>query len=109
MRSGDADLADRLHRGQIACHPLVVAEIALGSLKNRTTVLGLLDGLPMLPVATPAEIRALIEGRRLRGRGIGYVDAALLAACLLAPGTQLWTRDRRLWVAADELGMVSGR
>lgn len=85
-----------------------MAEIALGSLKDRVTVLGLLDGLPMLPVAELAEIRVLIEGRRLHGRGIGYVDAALFAACLLVPGTQLWTRDKRLRAVAEDLGMTPG-
>ena len=36
------------------------------------------------------------------GRGIGYVDAHLLAATTLAQSVLLWTLDRRLMgVAAD--------
>jgi predicted nucleic acid-binding protein len=103
LRSGNADLAARLRANAIVCHPMVVAEIALGSLKARTRVLGLLDGLATLPVAEPDEIRRMIEIRSIHGRGIGYVDAALLASCLLVPGTRLWTRDRRLGVVAGEL------
>ena len=67
---------------------------------------GLLDGLASLPVAAPGEIRHLVEARRLHGRGIGYVDVALLAACLLSPGTRLWTRDRRLLAAAEALAVA---
>jgi predicted nucleic acid-binding protein len=37
------------------------------------------------------------------GRGIGYVDACLLAAASLNHA-QLWTRDKRLSAAAEELG-----
>ncbi len=105
LRSGDAELERLLRANAVACHPLVVAEIALGSLKSRGKVLGFLDGLASLPVAEPDEVRRMLETRRLYGRGIGYVDAALLASCLLAPGTRLWTRDRRLQAVATEMGV----
>lgn len=108
LRAGDAELATRLERAEIAGHPLVTAEIALGSLMDRARILGLMDGLPGLPVATVAEVRTLIEARGLFSHGIGYVDAALLAACLLAPGTRLWSRDRRLAMVAAELGCGVG-
>ena len=105
LRKGDEQLAGLLEAGLIVCHPFVVAEIALGSLRARAEMLGLLDGVAALPVAEPQEIRALIERRGLFGRGIGFVDASLVAACLLAPGTQLWTRDRRLDAVAANLGL----
>lgn len=105
LRAGDEGLSALLKAGRVVCHPFVVAEVALGSLRDRTTVLGLLDGLPPLPVVAPSEVRALIEARRLYGRGIGFVDVSLLASCLLVPGTSLWTRDRRLEAAAASLGL----
>ncbi|MGB3796364.1 MAG: type II toxin-antitoxin system VapC family toxin [Alteraurantiacibacter sp.] len=103
LRAGDAELARRLSAGAIACHPFVVAEIALGSLRDRDGVLTLLDRLPGLPVAEAREVRTLIDARHLFSRGIGYVDASLVASCLLAPGSSLWTRDRRLAAIAEEL------
>lgn len=106
LRAGDAELERRLSANEILCHPLVVAELALGSLKDRGLVLGLLDGLAQAPVAGTGEIRRMTEARRLYSRGIGFVDAALLAACLLEPGTRLWTRDRRLAAAAADLGLA---
>lgn len=108
LRSGDARLAELLRAGRVVGHPLVVAEIALGSLRDRTGVLSLLDGLPSLPVAREGEVRMLIEQRRLFGRGIGVVDVALLASCLLVAGTFIWTRDRRLDAVARGIGVAFG-
>jgi predicted nucleic acid-binding protein len=105
LRSGDARLAELLQAGRIVGHALVIAEIALGSLRDRTRFLSLLDGLPSLPVAREDEVRLLIERRRLFGRGIGFVDVSLLASCLLASGTFLWTRDRALDAVASDLGL----
>lgn len=106
LRAGDAELAGLLQAGRVVGHPLVTAEIALGSLRNRGSVLALLDGLAQAPLASTDEVRLLIEAARLHGRGIGYVDAALVAACRLAPGLRLWTRDRRLAAVAGELGLA---
>jgi predicted nucleic acid-binding protein len=107
LRSGDARLAELLRGGRVVGHPLVIAEIALGSLRDRAGVLGLLDGLPSLPVASADEVRVLIEERRLFGRGVGFVDAALLTSCLIVPGTGIWTRDRRLEEVARDLGVAA--
>ena len=107
LKVGDAALRDRLSAGGIVCHPFVVAEIALGSLRDRDGVLGLLDRLPTLPVADAEEVRTLIEARQLFSRGIGFVDVSLIAACLLVPGTTLWTRDRRLAAVASDVGLAA--
>jgi predicted nucleic acid-binding protein len=106
LRSGDARLGALLQAGRVVGHALVVAEIALGSLRDRGRVLSLLDGLPSLPVARPEEVRTLIERGRLFGRGIGFVDVALLASCLLVPGTLVWTRDRKLDAVAGDVGVA---
>jgi predicted nucleic acid-binding protein len=37
------------------------------------------------------------------GRGIGYVDASLLAAAMLS-GAQLWTGDKRPAAIAEDIG-----
>ena len=41
------------------------------------------------------------------GRGIGYVDAHLLAAVCLTAGAELWTSDKRLHHVADRLGVAA--
>ena len=66
-------------------------------------MLTLLGELPQAVIAEHAEVMRLIEHASLFGRGIGYVDAALLAAVRLSPGATLLTRDRRLHEIATEM------
>jgi hypothetical protein len=47
-----------------------------------------------------------IERHGLMGRGIGYIDAHLLAATALTEGARLWTRDKRLNSLARELELA---
>ena len=105
LRSGDAALAGALEAGDVCTHAFVIGELACGRLRNRAEVLGLLERLPRVSSATDGEVLELIEARGLMGRGLGWVDAHLLAAVLLAPGTRLWSRDRRLGEVAAELGV----
>ena len=104
LRSGDRTVSTLLERGRILAHPWVVGEIALGNLTNRREVLGLLSSLPQPTVATTAEVLTLIERHELSGRGVGYVDAQLLASTRLTREAALWTNDKRLAAAASRLG-----
>lgn len=105
LRSGVRELSDRLGRGQIAIHPLIIAEFALGNLRDRGKTLALLDLLPQVKVAHLEEVRVLIESRRLYGLGIGVADAHLIASVLISPATLLWTRDKQLRKLAENLGI----
>jgi hypothetical protein len=86
LRSGDPEMENLLGKGQIAMHPFIVAEIALGSM----------DSLLEVRVAQLNEVRQMIEAHSLYSKGIGLTDAHLIASCLLTPGMQLWTRDGAL-------------
>jgi len=77
-------------------HPFVVGEIACGSLRDRGSILELLQDLPAALLASPDEVLGFIETHALHGKGIGYVDVHLLASVALTPGARLWTRDTRL-------------
>ena len=106
LRGAETRLASLLSDGQVLAHPMVVGELACGNLGNRDEVLGLLRGLPQAPVAADDELLGFIERRRLMGRGLGYVDAHLLAATALARPCLLWTSDRRLGASAARLGIA---
>lgn len=106
LRTGEEILVRMLDRGAVLAHPYVNGEIALGQLRRRDEVLALLDRLPQATVATPAEVRALIERDALYGLGIGYVDAQLVAATRLTPGARLWSRDRRLAAVAARIALA---
>jgi predicted nucleic acid-binding protein len=94
-----------LNQGQIVIHPFVIAELALGSLQERTKTLALLDLLPQVRVARLSEVRLTIEARRLYSLGIGLTDAHLIASVFLNSPTLLWTRDKRLRKVAEALGI----
>jgi predicted nucleic acid-binding protein len=103
FRCGNAELRKQLAGGRILMHPLVVAELALGSLRDRTRTLAFLDLLPLARVAQLSEVRQMIEARRLYSQGIGLTDAHLIASIFLHPPTLLWTRDKRLRNVAEIL------
>jgi predicted nucleic acid-binding protein len=105
FRTGDQALMHELEEGEVLTHPFVIGELACGNIRDRSGILRLLDDLPRAREATHDEVMAMVEGRRLMGTGIGYVDAHLLAAAALTPSTSLWTRDRRLATAARGLGL----
>jgi predicted nucleic acid-binding protein len=107
FRDTDPALAAALERGQVLMHPFVRGELACGNLRNRREVLELLGQLPAAPSATDAEALAFIERRALMGRGIGYIDAHLLASVALTGTARLWTRDRRLAAVAAELNLAA--
>jgi predicted nucleic acid-binding protein len=105
LRSPEAQLQDMLQNDEIATHPLVRLELALGSIAGREKVLNDLSLLVQAPVVTTDELFALVELRRLYRRGIGITDLHLVASVLLNRSFSIWTRDRRLGDIADELGI----
>jgi predicted nucleic acid-binding protein len=105
LRFGDNDMRELLNRGQIVIHPFVVAELALGSIKDRAKTLALLDQLPQARIAQLNELRLTIEARRLYSVGIGFTDAHLIASVLIDSPTLLWARDKKLRKVAENLGI----
>jgi predicted nucleic acid-binding protein len=101
LRAGNGTLAALLTRGAVLAHPCVTGELALGHLKQRKILLAALADLPQAVVATDPEVLAFIDSQTLFGRGIGYVDAHLLASARLTHGAKLWTTDRRLHAVAE--------
>jgi predicted nucleic acid-binding protein len=102
FRDGQPALADLLTDGLVLMHPFIGGELACGNLRDRVTLLSDLSALPQAARASDAEVMHLVEARRLRGRGLGWVDAHLLASALVS-GCGFWTLDKRLRGAASEL------
>lgn len=105
LRNADPSLIALLGDGRQCVHPYVLGELALGNLRDRTTVLTFLERTPRAQLAEPDEVMCLITDHALHGLGIGYVDAHLLASAKLMPGSRIWTRDRRLSAVSDRLGL----
>lgn len=106
LRAGAPVFTALLDAGMVLAHPFVIGELALGNLRQREMVLKALADLPHASVATDAEVLHFIELHALSGRGIGYIDAHLLAAVKLTAGAELWTNDKRLHGVAVQLGLA---
>ncbi len=94
-----------LMEGQIMCHPFVIGDLACGNLDNREEILSLLEALPAATKANHEEILRFIETNRLMGMDLDYVDVHLLASALLSTAL-LWTKNRSLREAADQLNIA---
>lgn len=105
LAKGSAGLRTLLERAEVLCHPLVIGELACGNIANRTEILTLLRELPQAQLAGHDEVLHFIESRRLAGRGLGFIDAHLLASSVLSRAP-LWTAGKRLREAAAELGIA---
>jgi predicted nucleic acid-binding protein len=108
LRSGNQQMRKHLNQGSIAIHPFIIAELALGSLRERAKTLAWLDLLPQVRTLQLAEVRRMIEARRLYGSGIGLIDAHLIASVLVDAPALLWTRDKPLRKLAEALGIHAG-
>lgn len=101
----DPRMIKLLADGEVVTHPLDIAEVALGSLRQRAERLSDLATLPSLSGVSSEVVVRAIDSWKLYSRGIGAVDAHLLCVVMRAESVILWTRDKRLRAVADELGV----
>jgi predicted nucleic acid-binding protein len=107
FRSDNQEMRRQLDKLNIVIHPFIIAELALGSLRERSKTLAWLDRLPQVGMAQISEVRQMIEMRSLCNRGIGLVDAHLIASIFIHPSALLWTKDKRLRGITEELGIAA--
>lgn len=92
-----------LDEGVVLLHPFVLGELILGGLSERQATL--FRRLPEARVQENAEVLSFVVQRRLSHKGIGWVDAHLLASALVE-GASLWSADRALSLSARNLGVA---
>jgi predicted nucleic acid-binding protein len=95
FRRGNDRLRQMLQDAEVCTHPMVLGELACGSLPQRVRTLSLLNRLPNLRQVADSLVLHAIESRRLWGQGIGWIDAHLLTAAAISQA-RLWTLDLRL-------------
>jgi predicted nucleic acid-binding protein len=108
FRRSNLELRDLLNQGLIMTHPLVIGELACGTLMNRSEIMNLLHRLPTAIEATHSEVLRFIENHHIMGKGLGYIDLSLLASSALM-GLPIWTYDKALVNIADALGQAFKR
>ena len=97
---GLGDLLDE--DGAVLVHPFIIGEMVLGGLSAREEQL--FARLPSAGVVRHEEVLGLVRRRRLARRGIGWVDAHLLASALTSSAV-LWSVDADLSGVAADLGI----
>jgi predicted nucleic acid-binding protein len=107
LRANEPLLTSLLIQNRVLSHSFVRGELALGNLRQRETILSALDNLPQASLVFNDEVNYFIENNALFGLGIGLVDAHLLASTQLMGNTRLWTRDKRLQMAAVRLNLAA--
>ena len=105
LRQGSPQLEKLLMDAEVMCHPFIIGELACGNLKNRNEIIRLLQALPMAATIEFDEFLFFIDKNHLMGKGVGFVDVHLLASTQLT-GVLLWTADKRLKTAADQLDLA---
>ena len=97
-----AHLATLLGAGQVGAHAFVLGELLIGDKGGRARLLADYELMHAAPTVSNAEVMDFVQDRRLHGRGIGWIDAHLLASALVGQMT-LWTADAALRAIATEL------
>jgi len=97
-----AELDRLLSRDEVSGHEFVYGELLIGDVGGRKQLLNDYEQMHQATVVAHDDVVAFVQGRRLHGRGVGWIDAHLLASALVGR-LKLWTTDPRLAVVAAEL------
>lgn len=107
IRAADTRLSQLVTDQQVLMHPLVLGEIAMGSMKDRSKLLERLARLPVAVVARNSDVMILVEREKLYSTGLSFLDAHLLAATMLTLGARLLSADKRLRAHAERLAVAA--
>jgi len=100
-------LDELLSRDEVNGHDFVYGELLSGDGGGRKSLLANYERMEQAPLVPHAEVVAFVRDRKLNGRGIGWIDAHLLASALVGH-LRLWTADSPLATVARELGVGYG-
>ena len=99
-----AELDGLLSRDEVSGHDFVYGELLIGDRGGRGLLLANYEQMHQAPLVPHREVVAFVRERRLHGRGVGWIDAHLLASALVGR-LKLWTVDPRLAALAKDLGI----
>jgi predicted nucleic acid-binding protein len=99
-----AELDELLGQQEAAAHDLIYGELLIGDPVGRGELLRAYRLMYRVADVAHDEVVEFVRTHKLYGRGIGWIDAHLLASCLVA-GVPLWTADTRLFAVAGQVGV----
>ena len=99
-----AALPAMLRSGRVRAHAWVIGELILGGVA--APVRTRLEAMARVPTMPDNTLLALIRKAELARKGIGWMDAGLVASALDC-GAALWTHDQALAAVARDLGVAA--
>jgi predicted nucleic acid-binding protein len=99
-----AELDRLLDQQETVGHNLIYGELLIGDPSGRGELLKSYRLMYRISDVCHDEVVEFVRRNKLYRSGIGWIDAHLLASCLVA-AVPLWTADRRLFAAAGQMGV----
>ena len=90
---------------QVLGHDFVYGELLIGDRGARPRLLTEYRLIRQVALVAHSEVVEFVRYHRISGRGIGWVDAHLLASAIVA-NSKLWTADRPLVAVAEDIGVA---
>ena len=100
-----AELDALLSRDEVNGHDFVYGELLIGDKGGRKKLLADYELMDQAPMVEHDDVVGFVRDRKLHGRGIGWIDAHLLASALVGR-LRLWTVDQPLAMLAKELNIA---
>ncbi len=104
FRGSLTPLSGMLRNNEVLTHAVILGELAIGHIPNRSRVLKDLVRQPRLPASVFTAVLDFIELSKLHGSGLSWGDAQLLCSAR-ERGVPLWSIDRKLEREAQRLGL----
>jgi predicted nucleic acid-binding protein len=99
------NLDELLATESVLAHEFVYGELLIGDPGGRAKALTSYALFAQAPTVPHAEVASLVRARRLYGRGLGWIDAHLLASTMVSRSA-LYTADAPLQELAASLGVA---
>jgi len=98
-----SELDQLLADDEVLGHDFVYGELLIGDRGGRAKLLSAYKRMRQAASVPNPEVIEFVRHRKLNGRGIGWIDAHLLASTIVAHAT-LWSADRPLAAVAQDIG-----
>jgi predicted nucleic acid-binding protein len=100
-----SELDRLLSNDEVLGHDFVYGELLIGDRGGRANLLAAYQAMRQAASVANSEVVEFVRRRKIHGRGIGWIDAHLLASAIVAHST-LWTADRPLTAVAQNIGVA---
>ena len=90
---------------EVLGHDFVYGELLIGDRGGRAKLLAQYKLMRQAAFVANSEVVEFVRHHKINGRGIGWIDAHLLASAIVG-SSRLWTADRPLAAVALDIGVA---